>query len=134
MSGADSWRDQAACKDHPTALFFARPGDNLAVAAAKAICAGCPVRAECLDLVLANEEGGGTYAGTTPIERRALRRQYRADRGEFWCRRVVAPCGTEGGAKRHRRNHETICDPCRVAYNQAAANRKTVRRDAERAA
>ncbi len=35
-------------------------------------------------------------------------------------------CGTEAAAKRHRRNGEPLCEPCRLAA--AAANRRHVAR------
>lgn len=55
----------------PVALFPERGGDGVK---AKAICAGCPVRAECLDYALADVELRGTWGGTSPGERKALRR------------------------------------------------------------
>ena len=141
MSGADNWRDQAACKDHPTALFFARPGDTDTVNAAKAICATCAVKDQCLIEALGNEEGGGTWGGTSPMERRELRRRISAGAtiegvivNVVRTHRTAAKCGTPGGAKRHWRQHEPLCDPCRVAYNQAAAERMATMRAAERAA
>ena len=34
------------------------------------------------------------------------------------------PCGTEGGATRHREAHEQPCDACRLALAQAKARRR----------
>lgn len=39
---------------------------------AKAICAGCPVRKECLDYALENEMEYGIWGGTSPTERRRM--------------------------------------------------------------
>lgn len=41
---------------------------------AKAICAACPVRRDCLDWALGVGEADGIWGGTTPHERRLLRR------------------------------------------------------------
>lgn len=53
---------------------------------------------------------------------------YRRDPG--WHDELI---GTERGHKRHERYGETPCDPCREAYNRAAAARRARRRDAARA-
>jgi WhiB family redox-sensing transcriptional regulator len=42
--------------------------------AAKRICASCPVRANCLVSALRTGESAGIWGGTTPEERRILRR------------------------------------------------------------
>jgi WhiB family redox-sensing transcriptional regulator len=42
--------------------------------AAKRICASCPVRANCLASALRAGESAGIWGGTTPEERRILRR------------------------------------------------------------
>jgi WhiB family redox-sensing transcriptional regulator len=44
------------------------------VAAAKAICARCPVAADCLAWALGAGEPAGIWGGTTPEERRLSRR------------------------------------------------------------
>jgi WhiB family redox-sensing transcriptional regulator len=51
------------------------------VAAAKAVCAGCPVARECLDWALRMGEAAGVWGGTTPEERRVLRRQLAGVKG-----------------------------------------------------
>lgn len=38
-------------------------------------------------------------------------------------------CGTYGGYKRHVRNNETTCRPCRDAYNQRAAERRAAKKE-----
>lgn len=40
--------------------------------AAKAVCAGCPVRVECLEHALEAQEEYGVWGGTTPAERRRM--------------------------------------------------------------
>ena len=74
------WRSRAACRDVDAELFFpvaeAGPAYAAQVAQAKAVCAGCPVRAECLDEALAHIPYG-IAGGLTEHERRALRRTRR---------------------------------------------------------
>jgi hypothetical protein len=53
----------AACLGADPALFFPGPGDVESEAAAKAICAGCPVRVACLARALANAERHGIFGG-----------------------------------------------------------------------
>lgn len=62
-----SWHDQAACAG-ATDVFFS----DRSIPQAKAICAGCPVREECLAENLG--EKFGVFGGTTPRERARLRR------------------------------------------------------------
>lgn len=65
-----SWLDDAACKG-ATAIFFAEgQGHNLR--AARAICAECPVIAECRQAGL--HERHGIWGGLSPRQRRRLRR------------------------------------------------------------
>lgn len=54
------------------------PQTSVAVAAARQICAGCPVAAPCLEWAVAHPNEQGVWAGTTDNERRKLRRQTRA--------------------------------------------------------
>jgi WhiB family redox-sensing transcriptional regulator len=71
----DSWRRRAACSDKPTALFFPdlkRPDAGVMVAEAKSVCAGCPVREDCL--TAGWDECHGIWGGLTVAERRAARR------------------------------------------------------------
>ena len=77
MPDFDDWRQVAACRDQDPELFFPLtemgPGAR-DVERAKAVCAGCPVRAECLRYALDNGLDHGIFGGTTETERRALRR------------------------------------------------------------
>ena len=71
------WRSQAACnnEDVDPELFFPGLGDN-SVNAEKAIsvCERCPVRRECLDYALTNNEDIGIWGGKTEAERKKLKR------------------------------------------------------------
>ncbi|MFF4285629.1 WhiB family transcriptional regulator [Streptomyces sp. NPDC001633] len=71
--GDQSWHENAACAGmEPTradALFFPAPSDRSAIAQAKKICAGCPVRRTCLDAALESETRMGIRGGLTEGER-----------------------------------------------------------------
>lgn len=75
----EHWTDWAACRRSGVdpEIFFpvseAGPALNQ-VAEAKAICARCPVTSECLAWALRAGEPVGVWGGTTPEERRYLRR------------------------------------------------------------
>ena len=65
------WMADAACRGLTDLFFPERGGDAVKQAAhAKAICAGCPVRTECLDHAIATGERWGIWGGLTADERR----------------------------------------------------------------
>lgn len=70
---AMSWRDDANCRGLDPALFFPDHGSN--ATEAKYVCAGCTVRAECLDWAIRSGEKGGVWGGLTERERKPLRRR-----------------------------------------------------------
>lgn len=72
------WKAHAACRGSDVNFFPGR-GDHLGVAACRAICAGCPVRDDCLAEALETASLIGIWGGTSEKERRALRRQRRGD-------------------------------------------------------
>jgi hypothetical protein len=55
-ASTEHWRQRAACRNEDPDLFFPvtddGPGYERQVAAAKAVCRGCPVRDRCLDEAL----------------------------------------------------------------------------------
>ena len=59
------WQDLALCNDGSggsmTELFFSEQLDD--IAAAKAFCAGCPVREDCLEGALDRREPWGVWGG-----------------------------------------------------------------------
>jgi WhiB family redox-sensing transcriptional regulator len=68
---ATSWQRSAACVGADLDLFFPElPGE---AEEAKRICAGCPVKPECLRHAV-NSPEHGIWAGTDEDERRGLRR------------------------------------------------------------
>ena len=68
---------QAACVGMDTNLFYSGMSGRYAnEMTAKAICITCPIRMQCLQQALENEEYG-IWGGTTEIERKAMRRKQR---------------------------------------------------------
>lgn len=66
------WRDRAVCRGLYNLMFPGR-GENHDVTAAKALCAICPVRSECLEHAMAESEMVGIWGGLSERERRRLR-------------------------------------------------------------
>lgn len=71
----DYWRDAAACARQDVE-FFPDPADVSSISAAKAVCAGCPVAAECLTWAIEASQTEGIWGGYTPTERGAIRRRW----------------------------------------------------------
>ncbi len=66
------WRREARSREIPADLFFTEPGEISNYREARLVCAGCPVRAECVDDVLAWERPGqrhGVVGGMSPVQR-----------------------------------------------------------------
>jgi WhiB family redox-sensing transcriptional regulator len=68
-----SWHRDAACREYVGLVEFF-PERGVSAEPAKAVCAGCLVREECLEYALALGEKFGIWGGTSERERRALRR------------------------------------------------------------
>jgi WhiB family redox-sensing transcriptional regulator len=72
-----AWQFQAACRGIDTSVFF-HPDNERGPARiqrelqAKAICARCLVRDECLRSALMTRESYGVWGGTSPEDREAL--------------------------------------------------------------
>ena len=76
MTEYANWRDEAACRDADSDLFFpvGTTGPALRqIDVAKRICRDCPVQARCLAWALENGITDGVWGGTTPDERRVIR-------------------------------------------------------------
>lgn len=77
---------RAACRNTSPNLFFAPSKDatttkaRARVAHAKAICAQCPIRSECLEWAIEHRERNGIWGGLTEGERESLERRRTADR------------------------------------------------------
>lgn len=68
-----SWTDKSACLRLPLDWFF--PVGGTFTKKARAVCAGCPVRLDCLECTLNEEADGERYGlrgGLLPSERAVL--------------------------------------------------------------
>lgn len=74
-TATQQWRRYARCLGADPDLFY--PASEEAAAAAKAICAVCPVREPCLEHAITAREKQGVWGGLTERERRRLIRQRR---------------------------------------------------------
>ena len=72
-STRDTWRQAAACRGYEASTFY--PETAEAAGVAKQICAGCKVRAMCLETALRNQERYGVWGGLTERERARLGRR-----------------------------------------------------------
>lgn len=118
------WSEQAACADADPEVWFPEKGGTSRPA--KRVCNGddtrpaCPVRDECLDYALDNDERFGVWGGLSERQRRRLRERV----GPPEQAEPPAPsCGTDKGYQRHRRRGET-CGPCREAHRLAGIGRR----------
>lgn len=69
------WKQHAACAGVDPEIFYPEHGGSSRPA--RAICATCPVREPCLRYALFNDSDAfsfGVWGGTSPRERRELRR------------------------------------------------------------
>lgn len=66
------WQQRAACRGMDPELFF--PGRGESTREAKAACAQCPVRDECLSAAYGGSERFGIWGGLSERERRVERR------------------------------------------------------------
>jgi WhiB family redox-sensing transcriptional regulator len=67
-----SWPSSAACRSADPELFFPLSESGKAleqIAEAKVICAGCPVRRQCLEFALRTRQTHGIWGGLTELER-----------------------------------------------------------------
>ena len=74
------WLPDARCVGEDPELFFPVGTSEPAlsqVETAKAICAGCPVRADCLEWSLVTCQDAGVWGGLDEEERRVIRRSRR---------------------------------------------------------
>lgn len=79
------WFADAACRGVAPALFYPERGDMHGYRNAKAVCAGCVVRGDCLAYAIDNNERLGIWGGLSGKERRAMHMPHRATCPE--CRR-----------------------------------------------
>lgn len=70
-----AWRQRGACRGLDPDIFYP-PADEESEEA-KAVCAQCTVRDQCLEFALSTRESEGVWGGTTARERRRIIRQRR---------------------------------------------------------
>jgi WhiB family redox-sensing transcriptional regulator len=74
----EGWQQLARCRGADASLFFSptylekREVRAAREAQARAICAECPVKRDCLDFALSTREPHGIWGGLNEIERRAI--------------------------------------------------------------
>ena len=85
-AGFRSWMSLGACRSEDPELFFPAASAGAAprqVRSAKAICARCPVQANCLSYALITGQDEGIWGGTTWAERWPSRHQRRGSPAEL---------------------------------------------------
>lgn len=96
------WTSQAACRglSDPDIMF---PNEGDRGEAARAVCRGCDVKAECLDFALRNHEEHGFWGGLSARERRLLSRggQVR-EKACMGCGELFAFYWTKGESGRYK--------------------------------
>lgn len=125
LPDTSEWRDHAVCADPhiPTQAFYAdKPGTTrrnkhtaAVYAAARAICATCPVTTQCLATAMVNSETEGLWGGKSPRQRQRLRRSAIID----------YPCRLCTNRIRHDTNtrRSWYCYECRRRQNQRQMRR-----------
>jgi WhiB family redox-sensing transcriptional regulator len=130
-AGSQAWRADAACRGMDTAVFFPGRGQSGAVAAAKAICNGCPVAAECLTEAMLDPMNSGIWGASSHRQRRIIRSTNNPTHAP--ARKPIAH-GSVSGYESHQRRRESPCDDCRDAYNTHHRNAVRKRRALARTA
>ncbi|MFF4574846.1 WhiB family transcriptional regulator [Streptomyces sp. NPDC001410] len=74
---------RAACAGRDTDIFFPHASDTRAVEMAKVMCRSCPVMQACLMQALRNGDEFAVLGGTTPDERRLIRRRLATQKREM---------------------------------------------------
>lgn len=69
----EPWMADKGCENIPTDVFFPARDDHDGQALAKAICAGCPVAAECLEYAQREGLTDGFFGGLSARQRKKLR-------------------------------------------------------------
>jgi WhiB family redox-sensing transcriptional regulator len=82
--GSIDWREQASCSDLPKAVFFEYNSVSIPFSKRKHFkgiavrtCAKCPVRSDCYEFAVKNDEQFGIWAGLTPDERKPIAKAFK---------------------------------------------------------
>lgn len=84
MADEDNWRSRGACASADPDLFFPISSSGASrhqEEQAKAVCARCGVRTECLDFAIVSRQAHGVWGGLGEAELAALRRSRRGAEG-----------------------------------------------------
>lgn len=126
------WAEKAACIGIPTDMFFLELEEGATdeekadyrdtVKSVKKICAGCPVKAECLDAALENDERAGIWGGKTPQQRIRMRRIANRAASIAEVSSQIDMHGTERSYQAHLRLGSRPCPECRRAHARHIAD------------
>ena len=96
LVASPGWWFAGLCAQTDPELFFPEKGGS--VREAKAVCAGCPVCAQCLEHALAHDERFGVWGGLSERERRRLKAAatYRGTASRPAARRAGVPAAGPG--------------------------------------
>ncbi len=131
LAGERVWMNRRACNDPremAVPLGASKAVCHAVVERAKAICAGCPVLAECHDWALSENEPliGIVVGGMSPDEQ-YHNRQTPEYRTVWMKKRQDSRCGTMKGYALHSRNGTTPCEACADAYRRMSCPNGTRR-------
>jgi WhiB family redox-sensing transcriptional regulator len=77
--GSAPFNGSQLCKSEDPELFFPEDYNHrLSVNKAKAVCQSCPLTTACLEYAMSDSSLDGVWGGTTPQDRKNLRRRKRA--------------------------------------------------------
>lgn len=80
-----TWADRSECRSVDKSVFFGGsdevPMSRVEVRTARSICFLCPVRRDCLEFALSNEETWGVWGGLTGSERQRSMHVYKTVAG-----------------------------------------------------
>jgi WhiB family redox-sensing transcriptional regulator len=83
LAAGESWRPLAACRFMDPEVFFPVSGSGKGTgqaADAKAVCAACGVRRDCLSFALRTRQAHGIWGGMTEQERYPVRKSTEQDK------------------------------------------------------
>lgn len=117
LANREPWTEYAACAGIADPEIFFNERNDLP---AKIVCAGCPVKNDCLTYALRRRHLVGVWGGKSDKQRDAIRRKH-------GIKTVEEPKpinhGTYGGARAHRRRGQEPCSSCLRAESAYTAKK-----------